>query len=104
MINLNMGGTSKVGAGENIAGGGARGTVATFKKWDGGNAVRIALACVIHSRALLYGFAYKAAQNMQVLPSRLPRSGMAFSPQHPGFWALLVRCETGAFSPLVCLS
>ena len=80
--------------------------------WHGGDvqkmgwwyAVRIALACVIHSRALLYGFAYKAAQNMQVLPSRLPRSGMAFSPQHPGFWALLVRCETGAFSPLVCLS
>ena len=25
----------------------------------------------------------KAAQNMQVLPARIPRSGMAFSPQHP---------------------
>src|SRR5262245_29347662 len=33
----------------------------------------------------------KAAQNIQVLPSRLPRSGMAFSPKFPGSSSLLIR-------------
>jgi hypothetical protein len=37
---------------------------------------------------------YKAAQNIKVLPSRLPRSGMAFSPKLPGSWALLILMAT----------
>jgi len=32
----------------------------------------------------------KAAQNMHVLPARLPRSGMAFSSRHSGSYALLI--------------
>jgi len=43
-------------------------------------------------------FRNKAAQNIQLLPSRLPRCGMAFSPQHRGSAPFPMTKEAGSFT------
>jgi hypothetical protein len=46
-------------------------------------------------QAVVQAMSRKAAQNIQVLPSRLPRSGMVLSPRHPGSSSVLVNQEFG---------